>query len=178
MPAILEPWPQHWPKTEAVLRLEPRKPPQRARKVQLPWCDELYRCIYCVPNGQTRPISSKQCKDPVAHMPTGIKGQYVHFLSSNPHENILRSGDPKLYSLAKTYITSTVRGYGTRGAVVQATRPFQYQSAPAARRSITLLSVGSRQQHANPDVNANPPFSGRVHVGHLRDYWNLVLCAF
>ena len=34
--AHVGPWPEHWPKTEATLRLEPSAPPQRARKVQLP----------------------------------------------------------------------------------------------------------------------------------------------
>ena len=26
------------------------------------WCDGLYRCVYCVPEGQARPITSEQCK--------------------------------------------------------------------------------------------------------------------
>jgi hypothetical protein len=89
-------WPELWDKTDAVLRLEPSAPSQRARKVQLPWCDGLYRCIHCAPQGQTRPISSKQCKDPVAHMPMGTRGHFVHFLSTNTEDNVLRSGDRKL----------------------------------------------------------------------------------
>ena len=90
------PWPQHWDKHEAALRLEPSAPSQRARKVQLPWCDGLYRCAHCCPTGQTRPISSKQCSNPAEHMPVGIRGQYVHFLSSNSEQNALRTGDRAL----------------------------------------------------------------------------------
>jgi hypothetical protein len=98
--AHVGPWPQHWDKHEAALRLEPSAPPQRARRVQLPWCDGLYRCVTCCPTGQPRPISSKQCSNPAAHMPTGLRGQYVHFLSSNPEQNALRTGDPKLLEVS------------------------------------------------------------------------------
>jgi hypothetical protein len=99
-------WPEHWDKTEAVLRLEPVAPPKRARNVQLPWCDGLYRCIHCAPHGQTRPVGTKQCKDLMAHMPMGTRGQFVHFLTSNPEENVLRSGDAKLLEV------STMRAEG------------------------------------------------------------------
>eukprot|EP01043_Picozoa_sp_COSAG02_P032449 COSAG02_NODE_2168_length_9608_cov_38.056893_12_plen_220_part_00 len=94
--AHVGPWPEHWERHEAALRLEPSAPPQRARKVQLPWCDGLYRCVHCCPKGQTRPIGSKQCSNPAAHMPLGLRRQYVHFLSPNPQQNALRSGDRPL----------------------------------------------------------------------------------
>ena len=109
--AHVGPWPAHWQKTEAALRLEPSAPPQRARKVQLPWCDGLYRCVYCCPEGQTRPIGSKQCKDPAAHMPMGLRGQYVHFLSPNPQENVLRFGDPELLEVCAK-VTANWGGQG------------------------------------------------------------------
>jgi|EP01046_Picozoa_sp_COSAG06_P013278 hypothetical protein len=92
-------WPELWDKTDAVLRLDPTTPPKRARKIQLPWCDGLYRCIHCAPQGQMRPVGSKQCTDPMAHMPTGTRGHFVHFLSTNTEDNVLRSGDRELLEM-------------------------------------------------------------------------------
>ena len=100
--AHVGPWPDHWGKHEVALRLEPSAPPQRARKVQLPWCDGLYRCVHCCPTGQTRPIGSKQCSDTATHMPMGLRGQYVHFLSGTPQDNVLRSGERSLLEVFST----------------------------------------------------------------------------
>jgi hypothetical protein len=93
--AHVGPWPEHWVETEAVRHLQ-SGPLQRARKSQLPWCDGLYRCAYCCPTGQSRPIGRAQCSDPSAHMPTGVRGQFVHFLTASSDENALRTGNARL----------------------------------------------------------------------------------
>ena len=52
----------------------------RDRIAQLAWCDSRYRCIVCLPKGQTRRLSSKQCSDRGAHMPHGVsRKETVHF---------------------------------------------------------------------------------------------------
>jgi hypothetical protein len=64
--------------TDSFLRIHARTakdPPQRVldglevrrvkggdTKIQVMWCDGLYRCLDCVPAGQTRPITRAQCE--------------------------------------------------------------------------------------------------------------------
>ena len=92
-------WPEGCNRSEAVQHLQPAAPAQRARTAQLPWCDGLYRCAYCLPAGQTRPLGAKQCRDPTAHMPAGARGQFVHFLPSCG-TNALRTGDEALLEVS------------------------------------------------------------------------------
>ena len=101
-------WPPQWDKTDAARRLGRDKPPQRARKAQLPWCDGMYRCVICAPKGQTRPIGSAQCTDPAAHMPMGLRGQFVHFEPTHTSANALLTGGAH----AQLYITSRAAGCG------------------------------------------------------------------
>eukprot|EP01043_Picozoa_sp_COSAG02_P004440 COSAG02_NODE_115_length_35467_cov_292.837056_21_plen_272_part_00 len=50
------------PPPQVVAELEVRQARTRHKDIQVIWCDGLYRCVYCVPEGQARPITSQQCK--------------------------------------------------------------------------------------------------------------------
>ena len=67
------------------------------RVTQLPWCDGLYRCLVCRPEGQARRLRPGQCSDPDGHMARGVaRLQVIHLRPAHGRANQVPTGSEEV----------------------------------------------------------------------------------
>eukprot|EP01044_Picomonas_judraskeda_P006403 COSAG03_NODE_636_length_6600_cov_796.513921_2_plen_301_part_00 len=86
--------------SDRLIRLASKVPSQRKTRVQVPYCDGLYRCLICCPQGQHEPLLNSQCLH-VADLPKFEHGVFLHL--RHPDKNKMcefEKQHPKLFAHA------------------------------------------------------------------------------